>query len=130
MLIAAAKAKTSRKSKDSQLFSTMELEWFSRNSYNLALSSSATWDPRQTLRLLQASIKVVVQLIHTAFALTQQQFIELYPEDMDTVTLADLSLRRIFCDFMAGCLLIVLARSEDRVAEHVKSVRPANYERY
>lgn len=56
--VAAAKAKMLRKSKDSPLFSTLELDWFSRNSYNLALKSSATWDPRQTLRLLQASTKV------------------------------------------------------------------------
>jgi hypothetical protein len=49
---------------------------------------------------------------------------------MDTFTLADLSLRRIFCHFMAGCLLIVLGRSEDRVAEHVSFVRPADVERF
>ena len=59
--VAATKAKMSRKSKDSQLFPTIELDWFSRNSYNLALKSSATWEPRQTLRLLQASIKVIIQ---------------------------------------------------------------------
>ncbi len=48
-------------------------------------------------------------------ALTQLQFMELYPGDMDACTLADLSLRRMFCDFMASCLSIVLARSEDKV---------------
>ena len=45
---------------------------------------------------------------------------------MDTFTLADLSLRRMFCDFMAGCLLTVMARSEDGVAEQVSFVGRAN----
>jgi hypothetical protein len=48
----------------------MELDWFSRNSYNLALKSSVTWDPRQTLRILRASIEVAVQFNHTVPALT------------------------------------------------------------
>ncbi|KAI9795239.1 MAG: hypothetical protein M1835_006135 [Candelina submexicana] len=94
---AATQAKQSRRDPSNQIFTIAELDWFSRNSYNLSLKSCAEWYPKQTLRLLQACIK----------------FMDLYPKDMDTATLADLSLRRIFCDFLCACLIIVLARSED-----------------
>jgi len=62
MSTAATQAKISRKTTPNQLFSVVELDWFSRNSYNLALKSCAEWSPRQTLRLLQASLKVFLQL--------------------------------------------------------------------
>ncbi|KAI9718236.1 MAG: hypothetical protein M1812_004226 [Candelaria pacifica] len=94
---AAIQAKQSRKDPTNQVFTITELDWFSRNSYNLSLSSCAKWYPKQTLRLLQACIK----------------FMDLYPKDMDASTLADLSLRRMFCDFLCACLIIVIARSED-----------------
>ncbi|KAH0544865.1 hypothetical protein FGG08_001094 [Glutinoglossum americanum] len=99
---AATQAKTSRKpqaAQPSQLFTIKELDWFSRNSYNTALKSCADWDPRHTLRILQACIK----------------FVDLYPKDMDASTLADLSLRRMFCDFLCVSLLAALARSEDNI---------------
>ena len=48
------------------------------------------------------------------------QFIELYPEDMDSGTLADLSLRRMFCDFLGASLLIMLARGEDAIELQVR----------
>ena len=40
---------------------------------------------------------------------------ELYPSDMDPDVLADLSLRRLFCDFLSASLLIVIARDEDNI---------------
>ncbi|KAI9770778.1 MAG: hypothetical protein M1840_003028 [Geoglossum simile] len=67
--------------------------------YNEALKSCADWNPRYTLRVLQACTK----------------FIDLYPKDMDASTLSDLALRRMFCDFLCVSLLAVLARSEDNI---------------
>jgi hypothetical protein len=51
------------------------------------------------------------------------QFIDLYPKDMDANTLADLSLRRMFCDFLCASLLAVLARSEDNIEAQVNNKR-------
>ncbi|KAH0557132.1 hypothetical protein GP486_005082 [Trichoglossum hirsutum] len=104
--LAAAQAKASRRTQTAQSpqpFTIKELDWFSRNSYNIALRSCTDWDPRQSLRILQACIK----------------FIDLYPKDMDANTLADLSLRRMFCDFLCASLLTVLARSEDNIEAQV-----------
>ena len=51
------------------------------------------------------------------------QFIDLYPTDMETNTLSDLSLRRMFCDFLASSLLIIMAREEDVIDTQVESAK-------
>ena len=38
---------------------------------------------------------------------------------MDTDILADLSLRRLFCDFLSASLLVVMARGEDNIEAQV-----------
>lgn len=81
------------------LFTVSELDWFSKNAYNLALKFSTTWEPHQVLRMLQVCIK----------------FISLYPLDATSQNVNDLSLRRMFCDFLAATLLIVQARPEDNI---------------
>ena len=50
------------------------------------------------------------------------QFIGLYPAAIDLNVTADLSLRRLFCDFLCGSLLVVLARREENIQNQV--VRP------
>ena len=52
------------------------------------------------------------------------QFIDLYPKDMDSSTLADLSLRRMFCDFLGASLLVVIARGEDAIEPQVRLFTP------
>ena len=47
------------------------------------------------------------------------QFIGLYPAVIDLNVTADLTLRRLFCDFLCGSLLIVLARCEDNIEHQV-----------
>jgi hypothetical protein len=84
---------------EGKMFDSTELNWFSKNAYNLALKFSAEWDPLNILRLLQSCIK----------------FIELYPSDISQQLADDLSLRLIFCHFLATVLLISLARMEDNV---------------
>lgn len=107
---AAVQARTSRRSAANDLFSLAELDWFSRNAYNLALKFCTSWSPEQTLRLVQSCLK----------------FVGLYPADIDLNVTADLSLRRLFCDFLCGSLLIMLARCEDNIEhqlQHYTNVR-------
>lgn len=40
---------------------------------------------------------------------------------MDASIVADLSLRRLFCDFLAGSLLTVMARGEDQIKTQVSA---------
>ncbi|MCJ1227176.1 hypothetical protein MMC12_003831 [Toensbergia leucococca] len=103
---AAAQAKTATRGTTSHLFSQAELDWFSRNSYNLALRFCTSWSPSQTLRLLQACLKV--------------GFIDLYPPDMNANLRADLSLRRLFCDYLSCSLFVVLARSDVGVEDQLR----------
>lgn len=81
-----------------------ELDWFSKNAYNLALKFSIIWEPREVLRMLQVCIK----------------FISLYPEGMSEHNTDDLSLRRMFCDYLAATLLIILARAEDNIEKQLQ----------
>ncbi len=57
ILEAAAQAKASRRNAKDELFSLSELNWFSRNSYNLALKVCTDWEPHRTLRLVTACLK-------------------------------------------------------------------------
>ncbi|MCJ1397829.1 hypothetical protein MMC11_001025 [Xylographa trunciseda] len=96
---AAAQAKLQRRDANNRTFPLSELDWFSRNAYNMALRFCTAWNPPEVLRLVQACLK----------------FIDLYPEDMDSSTLVDLALRRMFCDFLGASLLVMLARGEDAI---------------
>ena len=51
---------------------------------------------------------------------------------MDSDVLADLSLRRLFCDFLSASLLIVMARGEDNIEYQVGnlSTNPEEYAAY
>ena len=100
---AAEQARISHRDTADNLFTVAELEWFSRNSYNLALKACADWNPQQTLRLASACLKLL----------------DLYPTNMDPNIAADLSLRRLFCDFLCASLLIVMARAEDNIETQV-----------
>ncbi|CZS99376.1 related to SPO22 Protein involved in completion of nuclear divisions during meiosis [Rhynchosporium agropyri] len=92
-----------------------ELQWFSKNSYNLVIKHLAVWDLSHLLRMLVCCI----------------DFIDQYPKDMNQQMNDDLSLRRMFCDFMTATSLVSLARGEDnietqlqyllRLRKHVKS---------
>lgn len=107
---AASQAKVSTRALGNQVFSLAELNWFSRNSYNLALKVCIKWEPPQTLTLVQACLK----------------FIDLYPSGMDAGIVADMSLQRLFCDFLAGSLLTLMARGEDQIKiqlQHYLGVR-------
>ena len=80
-----------------KLWSLPELDWFSKNSYNLAMKNISIWNPRNLLRMLVCCI-----------AFTDQ-----YPHDISEQVFEDLSLRKIFCEFSAATALVSLARGED-----------------
>ena len=51
--------------------------------------------------------------------LTISQFLDLYPATIEAFVAADLALRRLFCNFLSGSLLTVLARGEDNIQDQV-----------
>ena len=51
--------------------------------------------------------------------LTISQFLDLYPAAIEASVAADLALRRLFCNFLSGSLLTVLARGEDNIQDQV-----------
>lgn len=81
------------------LWTVAELDWFSKNSYNLSVEHLSSWSPRHSLRMLQCCIA----------------FIDQYPADISEQISDDLSLRKMFCEFSAATALIVLARGEDHI---------------
>ncbi|POS85724.1 hypothetical protein EPUL_000909 [Erysiphe pulchra] len=76
-----------------------EHEWFSKISYNLAIKNLPTWNPRQTLRLLQSCLI----------------FINEQPLGIEQQISDDLSLRKLFCEFTAATAMVALARTEDSI---------------
>ncbi|KAJ4319655.1 sporulation-specific protein 22 [Neodidymelliopsis sp. IMI 364377] len=92
------KVKITRPGKpEQQLFTVQELEWFSRNSYNLSLKHCAEIPPKSLVRLLGVCVEFI--------GLLRQQEQSTTPEDLD--------LRLAFCDFLAACTYTTLARAED-----------------
>ena len=81
------------------IWTTSELEWFSKHSYNLSIEHLSRWSPRHSLRMLQCCIA----------------FIDQYPLDISEQLSDDLSLRKMFCEFCAATALIALARGGDHV---------------
>lgn len=56
--LAAVQARRAKADPSNDMFSLEELDWFSRNTYNLALRILNTWQPEQTIRLVRGCIKV------------------------------------------------------------------------
>lgn len=98
---AVVQAKAARRPQNAQVqhsFTTVELEWFSKNSYNISLKYCAELSPKSLTRLLAACI----------------QFIELLDKE-DQLQGKETLIRRIFCDFLSACAFIALARAEDNI---------------
>ncbi|KAF1997925.1 SPO22-domain-containing protein [Amniculicola lignicola CBS 123094] len=97
---ACTQAKASRRRPSTpaqQLFTSAEFEWFSKNAYNLCLKYCAEMDPEKLVRLLNVCI----------------EFIKLLIEAGESEDKSDLSLRLMFCHFLAACAFTTLARAED-----------------
>lgn len=82
-------------------FSTAELDWFSRNAYNLSLKHCTDFHPSHLSRLLAVCITFIDLLLAD----------ESCPKDSD----GSLELRCLFCHYLATSAFIVLARSEDNI---------------
>ncbi|EUC48226.1 hypothetical protein COCMIDRAFT_87783 [Bipolaris oryzae ATCC 44560] len=87
-----------------ELFTNLEFEWFSKNSYNLSLKHCAEMPPAYLIRLLDCCM----------------EFIKLLKEKDDSNPSSDLSLRLLFCEFLAACTWITLARAEDNVEQNAQ----------
>ncbi|KAH7398979.1 meiosis protein SPO22/ZIP4 like-domain-containing protein [Phaeosphaeria sp. MPI-PUGE-AT-0046c] len=97
---AIEQAKTSRRRPNNvaqQTFTPQEFEWFSKNAYNLSLKYCAEMSPSHLVRLLGVCT----------------EFIKLLKDQDSTNNGGCLSLRLVFCEFLAACTYVILARAED-----------------
>jgi hypothetical protein len=95
----AKRAKGQAKPTTPSDFTNKEIEWFCRNSYNVALEACADVNPLYLARL-------------TA---TCCHFIKLLLADGMTDEADSLRLRRVLCEFMNVCSFTVLGRHEDQL---------------
>lgn len=86
------------------LWTVPELDWFSKNAYNLALKHSKTWPPRLVLSLVQSCLT----------------FGSIYPSSLPQASQDDILLRSLFCSFLASVLLIALARLQDNIEQQLQ----------
>lgn len=88
-----------RRTDGSKLFTVEELNWFSKNSYNLGIKNSPSWKPQHVLQMCNACVSIMKH----------------YPDDLPADETADVLLRRVFCHFMISMAHIACARSEDNI---------------
>jgi hypothetical protein len=94
---AAANIKTLKQGTEEQW--RAEVQWWSKNSFNIALRLCAEMPPEQLVRLLRACVK----------------FLENFPDDNGLMHHDDLTRRKEVCHFLCASASIVLGRStEDR----------------
>ncbi|EGZ70182.1 SPO22-domain-containing protein [Neurospora tetrasperma FGSC 2509] len=94
-----------RQSNDPQtpkLFTIDELEWFSRNAYNLALKHTTSWDLRCVVRLLTACVNIINH----------------FPSDMRSQV--EVTLKALFSRFIIASALVSFARTQDNVKEQLE----------
>lgn len=86
------------------VFTIKELDWFSRNGYNIGLRSIVEWSPSRSLRIFLTCIR----------------FLDLYPDDIGEFALAEISYRRLLCHYLCACISIELARAEDNIESQLQ----------
>lgn len=79
-----------------------EVQWWSKNAYNLSLRLCGDIDPEYTVRLLDVCSLLMKH----------------YPDDGGMMQEDDVETRKMLCAFLATTALIVLGRSEDRGTEY------------
>ncbi|KAI7215800.1 hypothetical protein KC333_g5221 [Hortaea werneckii] len=80
----------------------VEIQWWSKNAYNLALKLCDTIHPELLVRLLTVCVR----------------FLDCYPNDGGAMHAEDVLRRKSSCHFLSACGLIVLARSADNDHEY------------
>lgn len=93
------------KDQSEPIFTEKELEWFSRNSYNIALKYCGSMHPANLLCLLDDCIQFIGLLQKAS------------PKTSRGASTPDLILRLLLCHYLASCAAVVLARSTDSVPE-------------
>jgi hypothetical protein len=85
-----------------KLFTVDELEWFSRNAYNIALKNTSTWELRCVVRMLSACVNINGH----------------FPSDIGSKV--ELSLKTLFSRFVIVSALVALARTQDNVEKQLQ----------
>ncbi|KAL2135925.1 hypothetical protein VTI74DRAFT_6308 [Chaetomium olivicolor] len=85
-----------------KLFTVDELEWFSRNAYNLALKNTASWELRCVVRILTACVNIIHH----------------FPSDIGSKV--ELSLKILFSHFVISSALVALARTQDNIEKQLR----------
>ncbi|KAL2160174.1 hypothetical protein VTH06DRAFT_1830 [Thermothelomyces fergusii] len=96
-VVSALEQRNKSSSAGHKLFTVDELEWFSRNAYNLALKNTASWELRSVVRMLTACVNII----------------SYFPPDMGSKV--ELALKLLFSHFVISSALIALARTEDNL---------------
>ncbi|KAK4204676.1 meiosis protein SPO22/ZIP4 like-domain-containing protein, partial [Triangularia verruculosa] len=87
-----------------KLFTVDEIEWFSRNSYNLALKNTTTWDLSNIIRMLTSCVNIISYV----------------PSDIGGSQLVEIGLKMLFSRFIISSALISIARAEDNVPKQLE----------
>ncbi|KAK3941777.1 meiosis protein SPO22/ZIP4 like-domain-containing protein [Diplogelasinospora grovesii] len=103
--VVTALERNPRDSHGARLFNIDELDWFSRNAYNLALSHTKIWDLRCIGRMLTACVKIISH----------------FPPDPESQV--EVGLKALFSRFMIASGLVPLARAQDDVQAQVQDYR-------
>ena len=82
-------------------FDLQELNWFSKNSYNVALEHLETADPVLLLRLCVVCSRLIDRM----------------ERDTPALEKSNLKMRQIFCEYLAMSIMIILVRCEDDVEQ-------------
>jgi hypothetical protein len=102
--IAAECAEQNPQDGDGKLFTVFELHWFRKNAYNLGVSKCEIWDVPYTIRIFKACLA----------------FSHFYPTDLSASDDNEIAMMVIRCHFVVSSALISLARTEDKVDEHLQ----------
>ncbi|KAL5459232.1 hypothetical protein PMIN06_002899 [Paraphaeosphaeria minitans] len=105
---ASIHAKASRRrpsNPDREQFNNGEIEWLSKNSYNLAIKYCAEVPPTDLVRLLGACIEFI-------------KILKDHHSPQDKVD--DLCLRLMFCHYLSVCAFTTLARAEDSMQDCIQ----------
>lgn len=99
---AAANMKTFKQGSEEQW--RAEVQWWSKNSFNIALRFCAEMHPEQLVRLLRACVK----------------FLESFPKDNGPMHHDDLAQRKQICHFLCASASIVLGRSTESRPQRIQ----------
>lgn len=86
------------------IFTILELQWFHKNSYNLAVTKSQSWPLTHLVRIIKACLT----------------FLECYPSDLPIGQTTEIALTAMRCRFVAAAALLAMARTQDAVDQQLQ----------